>query len=58
MDTLLSMKKASALLGVHPQTLRAWDRSGVLAPVRMPSGQRRYRLSDLEALIGRGSDAG
>lgn len=58
MDTLLSMKKASALLGVHPQTLRAWDRSGVLVPVRMPSGQRRYRLSDLEALIGRGSDAG
>ncbi len=58
MDTLLSMKKASALLGVHPQTLRAWDRSGVLVPVRMPSGRRRYRLSDLEALIGRDSDAG
>ncbi|MHB1575198.1 MAG: MerR family DNA-binding transcriptional regulator [Candidatus Dormibacteria bacterium] len=52
------MKKASALLGVHAQTLRAWDRSGVLVPVRMPSGQRRYRLSDLEALIGRGPDAG
>ncbi len=58
MDTLLSMKKASALLGVHPQTLRAWDRSGVLAPVRMPSGQRRYRLSDIETLIGKGSDTG
>ncbi len=52
------MKKASALLGVQPQTLRAWDRSGVLVPVRMPSGQRRYRLSDIDALIGKGPDSG
>ncbi|MHB1500055.1 MAG: IS607 family transposase [Candidatus Dormibacteria bacterium] len=58
MDTLLPMKRAAALLGVHPQTLRAWDRSGVLAPVRMPSGQRRYRLSDIEAVMGKAPDAG
>ncbi len=58
MDTLLPMKKASALLGVHPQTLRAWDRSGVLVPVRMPSGQRRYRRADIEALVGKAPDAG
>ncbi len=58
MDTLLPMKRAAALLGVHQQTLRAWDRSGVLVPVRMPSGQRRYRLSDIEAVMGKTPDAG
>lgn len=46
------MRKAVELLGVHEQTLRAWDRSGVLVPVRLPSGQRRYRTSDIEALVG------
>lgn len=51
-ETLLPMRKVVEILGVHQQTLRAWDRSGVLVPIRMPSGQRRYRLSDIEAFIG------
>ncbi|MHB8289336.1 MAG: MerR family DNA-binding transcriptional regulator [Acidimicrobiales bacterium] len=49
-ETLPPMRKVAEILGVHEQTLRAWDRSGVLVPVRMPSGQRRHRLSDIEAL--------
>jgi len=52
-ETLLPMRKVAEILGVHEQTLRAWDRSGVLVSVRMPSGQRRYRLSDIDALIGK-----
>lgn len=38
------------MLGVHEQTLRAWDRQGLLTPVRLPSGQRRYREEDLVAM--------
>lgn len=46
------MRKVVEILGVHEQTLRAWDRSGVLVPVRLPTGHRRYKLSDIEALVG------
>lgn len=50
----LSITKAAQLLGVHEQTLRNWDRRGILVPMRLPSGQRRYRSQDLEALLGTG----
>ena len=55
----VSTPKAAEMLGVHAQTLRNWDRAGVLVPVRLPSGHRRYLVSDLEALLGvGGSGAG
>lgn len=34
-DTLLSVKQASALLGVNRSTLWAWEKSGYLKPVRI-----------------------
>jgi predicted site-specific integrase-resolvase len=49
---LIRPAEAAVLLSVHPQTLRAWDRQGKLKPIRLPSGQRRYRKADLDALIG------
>lgn len=50
-EKLLRPHEVAAMLRVHPQTLRMWDRGGKLKPVRLPSGQRRYRMSDLEALL-------
>ena len=52
-EQLLHPREAAELLAVHPQTLRFWDRTGKLKPIRLPSGQRRYRVSDLEAILGR-----
>ncbi len=45
---LLTLKQASELLQVHPNTLRAWDKKGVLKAVRIGiRGLRRYRKEDL-----------
>jgi MerR family transcriptional regulator/heat shock protein HspR len=35
---------------LHPQTLRAYERDGLLSPFRTPGGTRRYSLRDVERL--------
>jgi MerR family transcriptional regulator/heat shock protein HspR len=41
---------AAELGGVHPQTLRIYERRGLLSPYRTPGGTRRYSEEDLEQL--------
>ncbi|MGZ8501782.1 MAG: GAF domain-containing protein, partial [Candidatus Limnocylindrales bacterium] len=46
------MTKAARLLGVHPNTIRAWSDQGRLRYYRInPRGDRRYRLGDLERFL-------
>lgn len=39
---------AAEIVGVHPQTLRHYERLGVIAPARSPGGIRRFSERDLE----------
>jgi len=52
---LLRIKEAAELLGVNPETLRRWDKEGILKPVRVGNrrgvGDRRYSQEDLERFI-------
>lgn len=41
---------AAELAGVHPQTLRVYERRGLLEPDRTPGGSRRYSERDIERL--------
>jgi MerR family transcriptional regulator, heat shock protein HspR len=41
---------AAELTGVHPQTLRIYERKGLLDPARTIGGSRRYSEMDLERL--------
>ena len=41
---------AAELAGVHPQTLRIYERRGLIEPYRTPGGTRRYSDADLERL--------
>ena len=41
---------AAELTGLHPQTLRAYERMGLIAPGRTVGGGRRYSHRDLERL--------
>jgi MerR family transcriptional regulator/heat shock protein HspR len=41
---------AAELTGVHPQTLRIYERKGLLDPARTVGGSRRYSEMDLERL--------
>jgi len=41
---------AAELAGVHPQTLRIYERKGLLEPARTQGGSRRYSDQDIELL--------
>jgi MerR family transcriptional regulator/heat shock protein HspR len=41
---------AAELAGVHPQTLRIYERRGLLGPARTLGGSRRYSDKDIELL--------
>lgn len=41
---------AAELAGVHPQTLRVYERKGLLTPQRTSGNTRRYSAQDIERL--------
>ena len=41
---------AAELAGVHPQTLRIYERRGLLSPARTSGGNRRYSDADIARL--------
>ncbi|MEJ1088012.1 MerR family transcriptional regulator [Microbacterium sp. Mu-80] len=41
---------AAELAGMHPQTLRQYDRIGLVVPGRTRGGSRRYSMRDVEQL--------
>jgi putative resolvase len=52
MDKLYNISKTAEILDVTPKTLRIWDKQGKLKPVLTSGGHRRYRESDIKAIIG------
>ena len=54
MDEMISIQRASQLLGVTVKTLKIWDvQKKLQAAYRTVGGHRRYRLSDIEEFAGR-----
>jgi putative resolvase len=54
---LLTLKQACEILQVHPNTLRDWDKKGVLKAIRIGlRGDRRYRQEDVMKMLNQ--DAG
>jgi DNA-binding transcriptional MerR regulator len=50
---ILTRAEAAQALGVHPSTVARRAAMGVLPGFRTPSGERRYRRCDVEALLNR-----
>jgi MerR family transcriptional regulator, heat shock protein HspR len=51
LDTpLYVISVAAELAGLHPQTLRAYEREGLLTPARTEGGTRRFSRRDVERL--------
>ena len=42
---------AAELTGMHPQTLRKYERAGLLLPTRQAGNQRLYSRVDIERLL-------
>ncbi len=47
---LLSVRETARLLGVHENTIRNWDRAGLIRAVRLPSGFRRFQREEVDRL--------
>lgn len=49
---LLTLKQACELLKCHPNTLRQWDKDGILKAIRIGKrGDRRYKKEDLRKFV-------
>ncbi len=49
---LLTLREACEILKCHPNTLRLWDKKGILKAVRFGErGDRRFRKEDILRLI-------
>ena len=49
-QALFVISVAAELAGVHPQTLRIYERKGLVDPARTGGGSRRYSEEDIERL--------
>lgn len=46
-----SISVAAELAGLHPQTLRIYEREGLVEPARTAGGTRRYSSNDISRLL-------
>src|SRR5258708_5399609 len=47
---LYTIQEVSTLIGVSPKTLRRWEQTGKIKPIRTVGNQRRYRIEDIKKL--------
>lgn len=50
-EPVYAISQAAELAGLHPQTLRQYDRLGLVSPRRTPGRGRRYSARDVEQLV-------
>lgn len=48
---VIAIGEAATILGVSVKTIRNWEAKGAISAIRSPGGQRRFRRTDVEALI-------
>lgn len=56
-DRLLTPGEVATLFRVDPKTVTRWASAGRIGSIRTPGGHRRFRESEVRALL-RGEDAG
>ena len=49
--SLLSTQEAADLIGVSGETLRRWAADKKVTHIRLPSGQLRFRLEDIQEAL-------
>src|SRR3972149_8396421 len=51
---LISIGDVAKLFKIHPDTLRNWEKSGELVPLRVgPRKDRKYRKQDIETIVAK-----
>lgn len=49
-EPIYMISVAARMVGLHPQTLRHYERIGLVEPARTPGGSRMYSQHDIERL--------
>jgi excisionase family DNA binding protein len=57
-EVLLTPAEVAALFRVDPKTVTRWAKAGKLTAIRTLGGHRRYRQSEVQALIKSHSSGG
>lgn len=55
-DRLLTPGEVAALFRVDPKTVTRWAAAGRIASIRTPGGHRRFRESEVRALLAAEAD--
>jgi excisionase family DNA binding protein len=50
-ERLMTPAQVAALFSVNPKTVTRWAAAGLLSSVRTPGGHRRFRSSEVFALL-------
>jgi len=54
MEELLTLRETAQILKVHPNTLRLWDKKGVLTAIRFGIKRiRKYKKEDIKKFINK-----
>jgi len=54
---LLTVGEAATIAGVHVDTIKRWEKAGLISSLRTPVGHRRFRRADVEKLLSTGASA-
>jgi excisionase family DNA binding protein len=53
MSTLLTVNEVAKQMAVAPKTVRKWIKGGVLAGIKMPGGDWRFKQEHIEGWLAR-----
>jgi excisionase family DNA binding protein len=54
-ERLLTPGEVAVMFRVDPKTVMAWAKAGKLSSIRTPGGHRRYKESEVRALLSGGA---
>ena len=53
-EELLTSREVAAMFAVDPKTVTRWANAGRISSIRTPGGHRRFRATEIAALIAGG----